>query len=729
MNTSVSTHPLYKAAIEARDYVTNGRTGHAIAVLMDAVGSRGGVIAERLNVISDDYRRVVDSLMRAEDDPCRESVVDNINRRMLDLITMIEHAVLSIDMPTLYFSTVRYLKRTAGVDFTSLHNKLRDAVEANEMSPGVETQKEIENVGRDLFFRLWTGFPLSEIAVEQVEQIITSEAYPISLRCQLVSALTLGQLEYHDERRIVMLLKLYINSTERPVALRALCGALLSLWRHRDRQVSDKVRSMLTVISDNQRSCRDIITAYKQFIRSRDTERITRKMNEEVIPEMLKLRPDLDKFARRHKDDDILSMDENPQWEEMFDRSGLKDRLMELSKMQADGGDVFMGTFSSLKHFPFFKDISNWFLPFDVSHSNFQNDEYEDLRPIIRSIADAPVLCDNDKYSMAMALKGLSPAQRSMISSRMGDENKQMSEIINTELLPEDKRDESYLNHYVQDLYRFYKLFPRAGEVYNPFAEPINLVVIDGLDMVFCDADVLELIGEFYFRRRYYDEAVDVFKRLEQISIPSMDLYQKIAHCLRRQGKNEEALDYLMKADLIDGENVWTLRNIGACQAAIGNWEMAREYYSRALANDDADVRIYNALIGIDMELKQYARAAEMYLAMSLKDVKITPAMRTRQARLEVMAGNIAESMVIFRELEDGGYRLTGLDVASRGHAEWQAGLGDDAVASWRMAMKMEPYSQMQDDDAAMDILDVVESSGFKDNAVKRNILIDIITK
>ena len=39
-------------------------------------------------------------------------------------------------------------------------------------------------------------------------------------------------------------------------------------------------------------------------------------------------------------------------------------KLQEFTDLQMEGSDVLMGTFSMLKHFDFFRDEENWFLPF-----------------------------------------------------------------------------------------------------------------------------------------------------------------------------------------------------------------------------------------------------------------------------------------------------------------------------------------------------------------------------
>ncbi len=94
-----------------------------------------------------------------------------------------------------------------------------------------------------------------------------------------------------------------------------------------------------------------------QFIRSKETEKIQKKIKDEIIPEMIKISPNLkDKINLDSLMDDTNADDKNPEWEEIFkDSPGLMDKMEEFSELQMEGADVFIGSFSMLKLFPFFK--------------------------------------------------------------------------------------------------------------------------------------------------------------------------------------------------------------------------------------------------------------------------------------------------------------------------------------------------------------------------------------
>lgn len=53
--------------------------------------------------------------------------------------------------------------------------------------------------------------------------------------------------------------------------------------------------------------------------------------------------------------------DTNPDWADAIEKSGLGDKLREMNELQLEGADVYMSTFSQLKSYPFFREISNWF--------------------------------------------------------------------------------------------------------------------------------------------------------------------------------------------------------------------------------------------------------------------------------------------------------------------------------------------------------------------------------
>lgn len=118
--------------------------------------------------------------------------------------------------------------------------------------------------------------------------------------------------------------------------------------------------------------------------------------------------------------------EKNPEWKKELEESGLGKKLQEYSNLQMEGADVFHSTFSGLKSFPFFSELGNWFLPFDPSYSEIANlfpDESKNSL-LKTAILDSGHMCNSDKYSFCLSLAQIPQAQREMMMSRMGGQNR-----------------------------------------------------------------------------------------------------------------------------------------------------------------------------------------------------------------------------------------------------------------------------------------------------------------
>ena len=114
----------------------------------------------------------------------------------------------------------------------------------------------------------------------------------------------------------------------------------------------------------------DVARIYRQMLLCQETEKIDKKMREEIIPEMLKNVSSMKnmriRFWRKRWKKTMI-------WtriEDAFEKSGLGDKLREMNELQLEGADVYMSTFAALKNYPFFREVHNWFYPFSKQQSN-----------------------------------------------------------------------------------------------------------------------------------------------------------------------------------------------------------------------------------------------------------------------------------------------------------------------------------------------------------------------
>ena len=269
--------------------------------------------------IGETFRYMLHYLLEGVPDEGRDRLLSEISEQLRGYADLALRAALAVDCPVYYYSLLRF-------------NTLRD---------------------------------------EHVSDILNSGYADTNVAAQALSAMTLAQLCFYDKAKLTAMLDIYDNAENPELAARALVGIVLSMIDNKARIEADTaLMSRLSLWNDSIETYRRLQEVIKVIIGTRDTERVAAKMKDEVIPELMKLRPDIMKTLRVGSTElDAAMLENNPEWEEILSKSDLTKKMQELSEMQSDGADLMMVTFSNLKQFPFFNTAANWFLPFDSERS------------------------------------------------------------------------------------------------------------------------------------------------------------------------------------------------------------------------------------------------------------------------------------------------------------------------------------------------------------------------
>ena len=118
---------------------------------------------------------------------------------------------------------------------------------------------------------------------------------------------------------------------------------------------------------------KDLRAITLKFIISRETEKITRKLQDEIIPDMMKLNSSLAKKINLNDlTPDKLGDEMNPEWKNAFMENDeeINKKLMEFNELQKDGADVLHSAFIHLKDYPF---SGNWTTGLCRSHWNIRH--------------------------------------------------------------------------------------------------------------------------------------------------------------------------------------------------------------------------------------------------------------------------------------------------------------------------------------------------------------------
>lgn len=595
-------------------------------------------LRERINKLRTDYGYLRRYALDGVNDPGRAVMYDSIASQLLGMVDEVTRAAETAESPRLYFSSLRYENMQPDSSIASLLDRYSDNVRQLGMAllGGLKDVKDAEGrslrdvqekLASRLFTLIWITHPLSDADYMALEAFLCDSTVGFGVKQQLMAALMLGALEIFDAARLCLLLSVYYRADEIPAELRliALASLMIAMWANRGRLADRKFADMLAAAAELPTWTADLRMVFIRLLKATDTERITGKMEREVIPSMMKIKPELDRKIREIKDLSDLEgmMEENPEWEEVFERSGLAEKLRELNELQSDGGDVMMVTFSRLKTFPFFSDMSNWFLAFDKDHSAVSAFDAHEADALKEIIAEMPYLCDSDKYSMMLSMNNIPAPQREMMMQQLRAGNINFAEISASSLRPDAERAENAVSKYIQNLYRFFNLFRRKNEFSNPFSRFINLPELKELSEWFDDDVFVRETAEFYFKRGYYGETLAMFGRLTGEGAAASDqwqVYQKAGYCLQKLGRIDEALTMYGRSELTNPDNIWTLRRMAQCNRLLGHDEKALEYYRR-LASLQADDLLTSLNIGMClMQLRRFEEAMKEFFKVEYLD-------------------------------------------------------------------------------------------------------------
>lgn len=587
-------------------------------------------VTDEIDRLEETYSMMLRYATGGADDPQRDEMHASITGSILDITDRITYRLKLPTNPELYYSTCRYENLQTSDTLSGLADTYRRAVTANSAfnsiigeHPAAElSQDETERLAIRIFNRIWTSFPLSAEENDIISAALTDEALPGHFRAMLIGALTLGLTHYYDERKLTLLLDSYQKATSARLSLRALAGVLMAIYINRDHIVTSRISTRLEALREVTSWRSDVRAVFMQFIRSRDTERINRTLHDELLPEMLKLRSDISGRLKDMGDmSDITNIEENPEWQELMEQSGIGEKLRKLSRLQEEGGDVFMATFANLKSFPFFNDPAVWFMPYRADHPAVTKATGGiGDNSIAGLVGSAPLLCDSDKYSFIMALSTVPEAQRKMMLSQF--DSQMMAQMEMESAIHADTARDSIINKYVMDIYRFFKLFRRRAEFNDPFMRPLNLLALPMLDEDLKDNDTLAVVGEFYFTRGYYEDAYQVLRELSERVAPEASLFQKLGYCRQQCGDTEGALRHYFEAELLNADSLWTQRRIAACLKLLGRHSEALEHYRKVEAARPDDIATALNIGHCYLEAGNYKEALHHYYKVEFIDEK-----------------------------------------------------------------------------------------------------------
>ena len=550
------------------------------------------------------YRYLLQYYAQGATDPGREGVLADIRSRLLDIADGIDRENSVTDSPQLYYSTLR-MCRMHPSDIDTL---LKTLVEKNSMmqlslSAGEYPDTiapQLEDEEGKLFDTLWTADSIPTESYRRLSEAINGGTLAFTTSALAIAATGLGLMRFFNRDAILLLCDAASSPDER-ISARATAVLLIVLSRHAERVAGDqRLIQRLQSLMETENMTKKFRSAVVAAIRTRDTDRVSRKMQRDVIPGLMQMGPDiLKRLKEKSEDSSFADLEANPEWEELLHNSGLEEKLRELTEMQTDGADVMMVAFSNLKGFPFFRQIRNWLLPFSSSHSQLKSFRTEGGGSLDTMMTVNGLMCDSDRYSFALSLAGMPESQRKMVQQQMNAQMEQFQEQMKEiEALKSGKGFEEELTRFFRDLYRFHKLFPKRAEFTDPFAAPLDYISIPVIGGLLDTPDLTQPVAEFYFKRGYHAEALPMLKRLADTASDTPHIWEKIGYCHEKQPEGwKDAIEAYMKAQLFNPDSRWISRRLGMCYRRSGDYRNAADYIRMAMPTDNAYDRALTLLL------------------------------------------------------------------------------------------------------------------------------------
>ncbi len=700
--------------------LTNRRLKPAFDLLGNLIAENGlGIYMDECTRLEDTYHNMLKYTVEGVLDPERQKIynklivsvfelADNINealkikfsptlenekKRMFMTSMITNPGVYVKDLEDIFVSRVESAQQ--GVKTPRAYEKPESARKNITALKDKQTQAKIQR----FFNHIWFINRVSSEEAQSWNRFMMSPVMPLPYKSFMISAVMLSLQRFFDPGKFSLLFD-HCSSEDNEISQRALVGLLINLYKYDSRlEYFPEITNRLKTLNENGPFRHNIETIITQFIRSKGTEKLQQRIREEILPGMIMISSNLkDKINLDSLMEEGLSEDGNPDWENLFkDSPELLSKMEEFSEMQMKGDDVFMGSFSMLKSFPFFDDPLNWFMPFFTENPEIAEligSNEQSAWHLVNVIEHAPVLCNSDKYSFCLSIRNIPADNMEMMKQTLKAEMDQIKEITDDEYLMNPGRKPEFVsNQYIQDLYRFYKLFRRKADFEDIFNWRLDFHHKKILGDLFGeDNRMLRNIAEYYLAREHFEEASGIFASLLEQE-KSEELYQKIAWCYQKTGDFKTALDNYLKAEFYEAHNLWTLKKIAVCYRNLRKPDKALEYYLSAEKADPENMSIQLNIGHCLLELKQYEEALKCYFKVEY----LAPGNKKVWRPIgwcSFITGNKEQAEKYFLKLVD--EEPNKHDFISMGHVQWSLGRRRSALEYYRKSMSEKGFSETE---------------------------------
>ena len=571
-----------------------------------------------LEAVKNDYQLMVDYMERGFTDDKRASLYLSLLQRLyrvaadLEISWRCKNVIVYVDA----FRISDHLNTSHDFIRSVLESFVSDVAMLSLLPEAERTEKAKDLYDRHqvfvnrLFNTLWTSCQWSDDDCAFYAGLMLSPMVDVVDQQLLVSAVTLGAMNQFDINKFKALTTVYQQSTDERVRQRALVGWVLSVFEGMD--IFPEQDKIIRKLCENKDTIRELYTLQIQFFYSQDTEKDNEKLQRDIMPYLVDgSNITIGRLGIVEKEEDslenILNQDaEDKRMEQM------EEKVRKMMEMQKQGSDIYFGGFRQMKRFPFFNDLANWFTPFYIDHPALRTTIERIGQPnILETITNQGNFCESDKYSLAFAMESIINQIPGNIKEMMGSEG--AFAPMGTTL---DKSNPTYIcRAYIQDLYRFFRLYRSSNELINPFIDNHkSSFVADTFFFVYksfigTGLDEYKMrLALYLYKHKNMDKLVEL---MSTFHVEDANYNILMGYINLYFGKPDVAYQIFNMVLQEDTENQWALKGMARAAMDCEDYDTAEHTYSQLLRLEPDNINYAVKRCVTLLKTERYAEARE----------------------------------------------------------------------------------------------------------------------
>lgn len=431
---------------------------------------------DRLFAIRTDYQLMADYWRHGFKDPQLTQLYDNLLKRMYVLYANIASNYTVRHMP--FLSSLFYKAHMTARDWSpqvikeDLESYVSDVALLDLEPEHTSEAKRSDLYARhyrsmvELFDYILTSGLWTDSFAAGMEDVLLAPTVDSNDQQLIISGVMLSAMSYFDVTKFRLLMHVYQQAKDEEVRQRALIGWVFALDSVIILYIYPEVRELLKSVLEDEHCCQELTELQKQVIYCINAEQDNATIQKEIMPDIIKhqgFHITKDGVEEQEEDPlrDILHPNEAEENLEKVEAS-----FQKMIAMQKQGSDIYFGGFSQMKRFPFFNEMVNWLMPFDMNHPEIQTaaNQFKGNRFLKTMMKNGP-FCNSDKYSFVLAFEQVIGQLPQNVRNMLDRGEAAVQEVATEEIMKP-----AYIRRiYLQDLYRFFRLFTQRDAFENIF--------------------------------------------------------------------------------------------------------------------------------------------------------------------------------------------------------------------------------------------------------------------